>query len=426
LEASATTGGEKRPNATAFLFLAVFSTMTGQTVLFAVLASLFRTLELGAFRAGLLVTVSALVAGLATSLWGQISDDWGRKPVLLVGMVGGAASLLLFALVAHLGFDRALSGGPLYALVLLTRGLIFGAFFIAVLVAAQAYVADTTAGERQRTRGISAIQAGNGLGVVAGPGFGGLLAGFGLLAPLYAAPLFTLLVAVVVWRLLPAPRARPRREESRGPGPRDARLWPFLLVGFVVWLCLGAASVTVSFLFGDRLNIDARQTATLAGLGLSTTGLTLAFTQAALVARLGWSPARLIRAGVAVAAVAFLALAFAGNAVVLFAALAVLGVGLGLAVPGFTAGPTLLAADHEQGRVSGLVNATSPLSFVVAPVLWTGLYTAGTAYPYGAAAALLALLLAFTLVHPLLRRATSAPGGAGTAGDPASRRGGTA
>lgn len=53
----------------------------------------------------------------------------------------------------------------------------------------------------------------------------------------------------------------------------------------------------------------------------------------------------------------------------IIASLAILGLGLGMAIPGYTSGPTLEMAPEEQGAMGGLISATNGLTYVIAPTL---------------------------------------------------------
>ncbi|OLT22866.1 hypothetical protein BJF78_33055 [Pseudonocardia sp. CNS-139] len=110
------------------------------------------------------------------------------------------------------------------------------------------------------------------------------------------------------------------------------------------------------------------------------------------------------------AAAGFAALALAPQLWSITAGLCVIAVGLGLAMPGYTAGATLGVGPTEQGSVAGLVNATNGTTFIVGPLLGTALYGAGPALPIwvGAASCAVAALVA------LLGR-----GAAGGVADPA-------
>jgi MFS family permease len=382
------------------LFLAVFGAFTGQTILLPILPSLGRELGLSELQVGLVITAAAAMVVVASPLWGRGSDLWGRRPVLLAGMTGSALALYAFAAVSQLGLAGAAPVEAVFALMLVTRGLLFGAALAAAPVAAQAYAADVTPGEKNRARGIAAVQAGQGLSLVLGPALGGLLAGIGLLVPLYFAPTLVLLFAVLVWFQLPRPPARAYLEPPPRPSPLDARLWPFLLTGFGLFLSLGVVQVTVGFLFQDRLSLSARGAARLVGFGLFAAGAALVFAQAALVPRLGWSPLRLLRAGMPLAAAGFAVLIFADSFPLLALGLGLVGLGLGLAVPGYTVAATLPFSADEQGGVAGLIGATNALTFVFGPVVGTALYGLGPQFPYAASTVLILLLFAFVLLHP--------------------------
>jgi len=132
--------------------------------------------------------------------------------------------------------------------------------------------------------------------------------------------------------------------------------------------------VVLGFLVADRLGRDAEGTAGAVGLALTITGLVLVATQGGLVPALGWAALRLLRVGLPLAVVAFGLLTQAGALWSITACLALLALGLGLAIPGYTTAPTLLVEPSEVGAVSGLVSATNALSFVVGPLLGTALY----------------------------------------------------
>ncbi len=405
-EVSGERAGDKR--SLTLLFLAVFGAFIGQFILFPILPPLAREVGLSEFQTGLLITASALMLFVASPVWGRRSDFWGRKPVLLAGMVGGALSFYAFAVVAQVGLAGTLSVPLLFALMLVTRGFLYGISIAAVPVSAQAYVADATAGERERTSGIAALGAAQSMPVVVGPALGGLLAGVGLLFPLYFAPTVVLVIAALVWLLLPAPRRQSRRESPPRPSPLDGGMWPFLTVGQLMFLSLGAVLLTVGFLYQDRLGLAAQETAQLVGLALFITGVVLVLTQAALIPRLGWPPLRLLRTGIPVAALGFLLLVFAGSFATLTLGLALTGLGLGLAIPGYTAAPTLLFDKSQQGGVAGLITANNALAFMLGPLFGTALYELRPEYPYAFGTALLALLFVFVLLHPGVRQVAAA------------------
>jgi MFS family permease len=367
------------------LLVAVLVAFSGQQLLSPVLAPLSRELRMTEFQLGLVITVAAVVFALGSLVWGRLVDRWGHRRVLLTGLVLGIAGLASFAVVCRLALDGGWSTGGALTAMLVTRSVLFGIGIGALPVAALSYVAATTTGERDRTRAVSLVGAAQALSLVLGPGLGGVLAVVELLLPVYLAPVLMAAVAVAVAVGLPRapqPAADPAAPRGRGVGPFDPRVRPFLAVGLLLYLSLGMMQITLGFLVQDRLALDAEQTAGSVGGGLFAAGLVLVVMQAVVVPRLDWSPAQLMRVGAPIAALGYAGLALAPQLWLIVAALAVVAGGLGLAMPGYTAGTTLRVERSEQGAVAGLINATNGTTFIVGPLLGTTFYGLEQSLPY--------------------------------------------
>lgn len=124
------------------LFLTLFNSILGLSILFPILGPLGRELGLSEVQVGLFSTGYALMQFLLSPLWGRLSER-GRKPILLLGILGFAVSFFLFGIFALLGQKGHFPSGLLFSLLLLSR-LLGGAFSSATLPTAQAYVADIT------------------------------------------------------------------------------------------------------------------------------------------------------------------------------------------------------------------------------------------------------------------------------------------
>jgi DHA1 family tetracycline resistance protein-like MFS transporter len=374
--------GERR-GVLPLLLGAVLAVFTGQQLLNPVLAPLSRELGLGEVELGLVITVAAVGFTLSSLFWGRVCERWGHRRVLLTGLGLGTAGLATFAAVAAWALGGERPEPAVLIAMILTRSALFGFGAGAVPVAALAYVGATTAGEAERTRAVSLVGAASALAMVLGPGVGGLLAVGTLLAPLYVAPVLLALVTAVVALVLPAAptRSAAKTDEHRTLSPFDPRLRRFLAVGFLLFLSLGVIQVVLGFLFQDRLGLDAHATAGAAGAAGFAVGLVLVAAQAGLVPRLGWGPLRLLRVGTPIAVVGFAVLAVAPEFWSMTAGLMVVALGLGLAMPGYTAGPTLAVGRAEQGAVAGLVNATTGSTFIAGPLVGTTLYAIGPAVP---------------------------------------------
>lgn len=382
----------------AILFLTLFNSILGLSILFPILGPLARELGLSEVQVGLFSTGYALMQFVFSPYWGRRSEG-GRKPVLLLGILGFGLSFGLFGLFATLGERGLLKGSLLFLLLLLTR-LLGGVLSSATLPTAQAYVADLT-GRESRTGGMALLGAAFGLGVVFGPALGALLSRYGLLVPVYFSAGLAFLNALFVLRFLPESRAR-----GEGPPPRlsplDPRFFPLLALGFLLSLSSVALEQTVAFYFQDRLGLSAPETARKVGLALVFYGLAAVLVQGGLVRRLRVPPRTLFLLGLPVALLGYLGLLLGRGYPDLTLGLVLQGTGQALATPGVTAALSLGAGEREQGGVAGLNSSAQALGRMLGPLLGTGLYQLNPSLPYLASAllTLLGLLLALRLKEP--------------------------
>ncbi|MFN4072232.1 MAG: MFS transporter [Thermus sp.] len=382
------------------LFLTLFNSILGLSILFPILGPLGRELGLTEVQVGLFSTGYALMQFLLSPLWGRLSEK-GRKPVLLLGILGFAVSFLLFGLFALLGQRGLVPAGLLFPLLLLAR-LLGGTFSSATLPTAQAYVADIT-GREQRTAGMALLGAAFGLAVILGPALGaGLAAGFGLLAPVFFSAGIAFLNALFVALVLPESRPQGTQETGR-LSPWDGRVFPLLLLGFSLNLSGVALEQTVAFYFQDRLGLSGVETARSVGLALVLYGLVAVFIQGFLVRRFSWPPRTLLLLGLPVGILGFLLLVVAQGFPLLALGLALQGAGTALAGPGVTAALSLAVGEGEQGLVAGLNASAQALGRMLGPILGTGLYRIFPEAPYLLGATL--LLVALLALPFLLRRA---------------------
>ncbi|MCA9622875.1 MAG: MFS transporter [Myxococcales bacterium] len=373
------------------LFVALFNSILGLSILFPILAPLGRELGLGELQISSLSAGYALMQLLVSPYWGRRSEKIGRKPVLLTGILGFSLSFFAFAGAAELGKRGVLTGHAVY-LALLASRLIGGTLSSATLPTAQAYVADVTEREA-RTSGMAVIGAAFGLGVIFGPAIGAGLSTFGLLTPVYASAGFAIVNALFVWWRLPEPARHATTEEGPPVKPTDGRVWPLLATGLVATLSSVAMEQTVAFYFQDQLHLDEASTPRVVGMALVVYGLVAVFIQGFVIRRFEVTPATLLRLGPPIALAGFVLFVFANDFWSLTAALALQGAGQGLVLPGVTSALSLSVGDHEQGTVAGLNSSAQALARMLGPLAGGGLYEIAPHYPYAFSAVLLALLM---------------------------------
>jgi len=172
--------------------------MMGYGIAMPVLPFYLDTLGGSGIHYGLLIACHGLMQLIFAPLWGSLSDKHGRKPLLLLGMAGLGLAMVLFALSTQLWM--------LYA-----AQLFAGSMSSATPPAAQAYAADST-GEGERGGAMGKIGGAIGLGVVLGPGLGGMLATTSLAAPFFFASVFCALTFLII--LVGLPESLPLEKRS--------------------------------------------------------------------------------------------------------------------------------------------------------------------------------------------------------------------
>jgi len=390
------------------LFVALFNSILGLSVLFPIFGPLGRSLELSEFEVGLLSAGYALMQLLLATTWGRKSETAGRKPILLVGVIGFAVGFACFGITAWAGMNHLLGHGALLALLLLSR-VVGGAFSSATIPTAQAYAADLSDREA-RTSAMVVIGAAFGLGVIFGPAIGaGLveITGGSLLAPVW----FSVSVAVanavfiVIW--LPEPESSRRKEEQPPLREVAKKVWPILAIGLTATVASVAMEQTVAFYFQDRLGITEAETPKYVGAALLVYGIVAVFAQGYLVRRREMRPITLLRVGVPIALIGYVGFVFADSFTTLTIALALQGLGQGLLLPGVTAAGSLAVDDDAQGSIAGLNSASTGLGRLFGPLVGGGLYQllrempgVGPELTYAFSAALLTVVLGVLMARP--------------------------
>ncbi|QWW19076.1 MFS transporter [Schaalia sp. 19OD2882] len=399
------TGGEggvegAAPPQIPVLLAVVLLVYVGQTTLSPVLAPLSRAVGLQEWQIGVTMSLAALMVALVSPWWGLRSQERGARPVLVVALAAGTATLALFAVLVRSAMAGLVGGILLFVLFLLIRGLAFGSALSAVGPAAQSCVAAATPDGPERVRGLAAIGAVQGVAMIVGATAGGVLARWGLLVPVVLAPVLVALALAVVGLLLRREAKGHAGEVAVKVDPRDPRVLPYLVVGFVLFTGLGFVQILMGFLVQDRFGYDDRTTGLVTGLLLLAAGVGQVLAQGLVVPRSRWSPVQLLRRGSVISMVGFALLVPEAGTVIVALAVFVIGFGLGIALPGYTAGPTLLVSKQEQGGLAGLVGSTNGLTYVITPTVSTLLYGLWPLLPIIISVVLIGVVVVLVFLHP--------------------------
>lgn len=377
------------------LILALMTTGMGQSLVFAILAPLGREVQLNELQITSIVAISALIFGLAAPRWGRLSDRVGRKPIIITGLIGYTVGTALFASVFYAGLAGLLGGTVLYGVLLLAR-CSQSVIMSATGPAATAYAADHTSRDA-RTKTMARIGTANSMGTILGPAVSGLLATFGLLAPLYFAATLAAAAAVLIWQKLPVTPQHDlkTRKTSARLRYRDPRIALYLLIAIGIYVGFSGIQQTLGFQLQDKLGLSGIETAQMAGAALMVSAVFTFLIQVTVLQKLQLQPMQFIRLGLASLVIAAITISQFTSFAVLAVGMAFLGTGTALCMPSISAAASLAVPAQEQGAAAGLVSSCPAIGFILGPVCAGALYQVEPIYaPLFSATVFLAVLIA--------------------------------
>ena len=251
------------------IFLTIFVNLVGFGIIIPLLPFYAQTFGASPLVIGLLFASFSLSQLLASPWLGHLSDQWGRRPVLIFSLIGTVVSFVMLAVARSL---------PMLFVARIVDGLSGGN-----ITTARAYIADITT-EENRARAFGVLGAAFGLGFIVGPALGALLSHISYTAPIWAAAAITVVATVLAWVWLPE---TVHRAHAGGGAPWDAladlgrrpHLRLLFSVDFVYWMAFAVYQTTFALFGARRFGFDAAHT----GYLLSAFGFLGVLVQGALV-----------------------------------------------------------------------------------------------------------------------------------------------
>jgi MFS family permease len=396
---------EERQRSFVILFVSLVCMGAGQTILFAILPPLSRQLGLTEVQTSTIFGVSALIWVFTSTYWGKKSDQWGRKPVMLIGLIAYAISTLLFASIMGAGLAHWIPAFLIFPLLIVSRS-VYGTFGSGTSPASQAYVADRTA-PAERLQGVATINAAFGLGSALGPGIAAMLAVIGVLAPFYFTAAMAFAGAAAIWFLLPErtpPKSHSQRKQKSSLKWYDPRILPFVAFSVGLGIAGTVAVQTVGFFFIDVLHASNELAVQYNLIGQMASSMAALFAQLVVVQRFNFSAKALTTFGLGIGFASFSLFLIAPTFGTLVFAMILSGLGFGVARPAFAAASSLTVSPQEQGAVAGIIGGASAAGFIFGPAIGE-MYRWAPQIPYAFGAAMMVGLFIFMRASRTLRNA---------------------
>ncbi len=378
----------------AILFFTMVVMMIGFGIIIPIIPFYVDFLGVGGKELGMLMAVFSIMQFIFAPFWGSLSDRFGRKPILVIGVFGNALSLAL------MGFSTT------YWMLFGSRALA-GVLSSATLPTAMAYIADSTS-KRDRGGGMGLIGAAMGIGMVLGPGLGGWAAESSLSLPFFLAAGLSAIALLLLLFLLPeslAPEARSTDVHLAGPRLKD--MWAALVgplgILFVLAFLVSFAMTNFEGVFGLYALKQFDYGPSQVGSILTVVGLVSAIAQGALTgpATRRWGEVAVIKTSLLASAIGFALMLLAVDFATVLLTVGFFVLANAMIRPSLSSLISKLAREG-QGLAMGLTNSFMSLGRVVGP-LWAGfLFDLNIHLPYLSGAAVMLIGFGLSLVY--LRR----------------------
>ena len=363
---------KKKDHSLLFIFITIFIDITGLGIIIPVIPALITELIDGSISeaakySGWLMFSYATLQFLFAPFLGGLSDQYGRRPVILLSLFGFGINYLVLALAPNI--------------IWLFLGRIFQGIMGASLTTASAYIADISTPEK-KAQNFGLIGAAFGLGFILGPVIGGYLGQFGSRVPFIAAAAFTLINLIYGYFILPESldKKNRRKFDIKRANPigtlMSLKRYPVisgLLICIVLFnIAQHATHSTWTFFTIEKFDWSEK----LVGYSLGFIGLLAAIVQGGLIRviipKLG--NIKSVYFGMIFYILGLSLFAFAEEGWMVFAFAIPLSLG-GISGPALQGIMTNKIPDDEQGEFQGGMTSLVSLTAIIGPLLMTNLFS---------------------------------------------------
>lgn len=354
------------------LMFNMFIAMSGIGLIIPIMPAYLETFGVAGQALGTLIATFAFAQFLFSPISGELSDKYGRKNLIIFGLVLFGLSQLLFGMATELWvlyLARFFSG-------------VGGAFLIPPMMA---FVADITTFE-ERGKGMGLLGASMSLGFMIGPGIGGFLSEVSLQFPFYVATSVALLSALLSFFALPnvkpAVRAVDHKRENLYQQMKRSVYTPYfvmLLVMFIFAFGLSNFQSTIALYVDKQFQFTPKEISVVITVGGFVGVIVQTFVIDSLFKRFG--EMRVILVNLLISAAAMIGILFVNTFWTILFVAAVFFTAASLLRPAINTLISKLAGD-SQGYAAGMNNAYMSLGNMIGPALAGILFDIDMSFPY--------------------------------------------
>lgn len=380
-----------------FIFITVVIDSIGLGIIIPVMPKLIQELIAGDLSqaskyGGWLVFMYAFAQFFFASVLGNLSDKYGRRPILLLSLLGFCLNYILTGMatsILWLFIGRAIAG-------------ITGASH----TVAAAYIADISTAQK-KAQNFGLLGAAFGLGFILGPVLGGVLGQYGSRVPFFAAAALCLVNLLYGYFVIPESLKQENRRDFNWKNANPIgtflhmrsypQIMPLILCIFLINIAANSVQSTWSYYTMEKFNWDER----MVGLSLGFVGTLLMIVQAGLI-RLAipkFGLQRSIIIGLVLYVMAYSLFGFATASWMMFA-ISIFFVSAGIASPALQSYISNQVPENEQGQIQGGITSVVSLTSIIGPLVMTLLFShfseKGASIYFPGAPFILSALLAIT------------------------------
>lgn len=352
------------------------------------------------FHLNMMLAVYSAASFFMSPLWGAASDRWGRRPVMMIGLLGFSISFFLFG-----------AADELLWLMYFSR-VLGGLFSGAVTSCAVAYVADITS-EQNRTKGMGLVGMSIGLGFIFGPAIGGLLSIFGNTVPFFVSAVLALILFGYAWKFLS--ESLPPEKRTIAARSRTSRWLAFqgsikylYVLGYFVSFTLAGLEGTLQYYEILQFGATSRDM----GWMFLASGIVGAVIQGGVVRRYikNGDESKVIQLGLIVSAAGFFLLILSNDLLSAMIYLSIFGAGNALIRPCVISLITQKTT-AGQGVTTGLSSSMDSLGRITGPLLGSLVFQLDVTLPFiiGGVLSLAASALLYRFIFLDKRKGVGSP-----------------